>query len=132
MSRPQVQVRGARQLRSAAKRAGVELDDLRDAHAAAARVVVAAAGSVVPHRSGRLAATVRGSGTKTAAIVRAGGAAVPYAGAIHWGWPRRNIAPSLYLTGPATDTEPTWVPIYEAATQRVLDRIASAADGTGD
>lgn len=130
--RPTVEVRGARKLRAACKRADVDLDDLREAHAAAARIVEGAARGRVPTRSGTLAASLRSSGTKTAAIVRAGGARVPYAGVIHWGWPRHNIGAALFITGPAEATEPEWVAVYERAVDATLDKLARAADGRGE
>jgi hypothetical protein len=34
---------------------------------------------------------------KTKAVVRAGGARVPYAGVIHFGWPAHRIAPNPFL-----------------------------------
>lgn len=127
-----VEVRGARKLRAACKRAGVDLDDLREAHAEAARIVETASRARVPVLSGTLAASLRSSGTKTAAVVRAGGARVPYAGPIHWGWGRRNIVARLFITGPAADTESTWVPVYERAVESTLDKLARAADGRGE
>lgn len=130
-SPPVVQVQGVRALRSALRKAGQSLDDLRTVNASAARVVETAARGQVPVRSGRLKGSLRSSGTKTAGIVRAGGARVPYAGVIHWGWPRRNIAARMYIVDPAHTTEPTWTNLYMAELNRVLNRLAQEADGNG-
>lgn len=51
-----------------------------------------------PVRSGTLAGTMRAGKGKTKAVARAGGARIPYAGVIHYGWPARNIRPQPFLT----------------------------------
>ena len=51
-----------------------------------------------PVVSGNLAGTMRASRTKNKAVVRAGGARARYAGAIHYGWPRRNIGAQPFLS----------------------------------
>lgn len=55
------------------------------AHKSAAEVVSDAAKPLVPFRSGRLLGSLRTSGTKKAGVVRAGRAAIPYAGPVHFG-----------------------------------------------
>lgn len=56
----------------------------------------------------------------------AGGAAVPYAGPIHWGWPSHNIEPQPFIAAAAQDTEPQWLGLYERDVQRTLDRVKGA------
>ena len=51
----------------------------------------------VPFLTGALAAAIRNASTKKSAKVRAGNAAVPYAGPIHFGWPSRSIKPNTFL-----------------------------------
>lgn len=121
MPRAVVEVRGARELRASLKKAGLSLDDLVQAHRQAGQVAAVAASP--PIVSGRLAGTVRSSGTKTAAIIRAGRASVPYAGPIHWGWPRRHIAARPFLTIAAQRTEPEWIKFYEAARDKAIDQV---------
>jgi hypothetical protein len=121
---PVVQVVGARQLRATMKRAGDDLGDLVDVHGEISRLVVAS--TRAPRRSGRLAGTVRGSGTKTVATVRAGRSSVPYAGPIHYGWPARHIAPSPFLTDAAHGTEPAWRAMYLDAVEKILARVKGA------
>lgn len=123
MARAIVQVRGARQLRASLKKAGRDLQDLKDAHAAVASMVARVAQQRAPKRTGRLASTVRGSGTTTAAIVRAGRKSVPYAGPIHWGWPARGIAAQPFMSNAATGSEGAWLPIYEGAVEDALDQV---------
>lgn len=118
-----IQVLGAKELRATLKRAGDDLADLKGAHGAAAQVVTGSARAGAPKRSGRLAANVRGSGAATSATIRAGGASVPYAGPIHFGWPGHNIEPQPFITEAAQRTEPVWVGLYTAAVDKILGRV---------
>lgn len=121
---PIVRVEGARELRSTMKRAGEQLTDLRDAHRKVGAVVTAA--TAPPVKSGALAGSVRPGATQTMALVRAGGARVPYAGVQEWGWPAHSITGKGFLTGAAHGTEPVWVGIYEAEVDKILGRIRGA------
>lgn len=118
-----VRVEGARELRAALKRAGEDVGDLKAAHADAASIVATFAGASAPRRSGRLAGSIRASGTTSKAIVRVGKKSVPYASVIHWGWARRGIRANPFVSEAAQRTEPRWVDIYTTAVQRMLDRI---------
>lgn len=118
-----IRVEGASNLRRTMRRAGEDLGDLKEAHQAAAAIAGGRARADAPRRSGRLAANVRWSGAATSATIRAGGARVPYAGPIHWGWPRRHIGAHPFITDAAVSTEPQWSSVYEAAVGRILDRI---------
>ncbi len=119
-----IEVVGARRLRATMKRAGIDLDELKNAHREAAEVVVKA--TRAPAVTGRLASSVRPGATKTAAIVRAGYASVPYAGPIHWGWPRRNIRAQPFLSDAATSSEGTWIQAYENEIEDIINRIEGA------
>lgn len=124
MSDAGVRVDGARKLRSTLRAAGRGLDELKHAHAVAARIVAGAASP--PILSGALASTVRSSGTNTAGIVRAGRKTVPYAAVHEYGWPRRGIAATAYLRTAAAATEPSWLPIYTDTVDHVLARVKGA------
>jgi hypothetical protein len=119
-----VRVDGVRELRAALKRTGVGLGDLKRANAAAAQLVVDAALPFIPTRSGRLRASVRPS-LKAAnrARVLAGGAAVPYAGPIHWGWPKRKITAQPFVAEAAQRTEAQWLELYRADIARIIDSV---------
>ena len=123
MPRSLIKVEGARQLRATMKRAGDDLSDLKAANAAVAGIVAPIAAGAAPVRTGRLAATVRPSGTRTAAIVRAGRSAVPYAGPIEFGWPGHNVTAQPFIVPAAHDTEPQWTEVYWTAVNRIIDRI---------
>jgi hypothetical protein len=62
-----------------------------------AEIVINETKKYVPILSGSLAAAIRNASTKKSAKVRAGNAAVPYAGPIHFGWPSRSIKPNTFL-----------------------------------
>lgn len=121
MPTPNVTIEGLPRLRRALREAGANLDDLKDANAAAGALVAGAAAARAPRRSGRLAASIRSSRAVGRASVLAGGASVPYAGPIHWGWAAHGIEAQPFATAAATATESAWLPIYERDLQRVLD-----------
>jgi hypothetical protein len=122
----EVRVEGLDQLARSMRRAGEDIEELKDAHAAAAGIVAAAAEARAPRRSGRLAGSVRGSRQIRRARVQAGSSRVPYAAPIHWGWPARNIAANPFLSDAAQDTEPQWVTRYLADIQKALDKVKGA------
>lgn len=125
-ARPAVEVEGLRTLRRTLKAAGHSLQDLKDAHNEVAQLVVRAAAPNAPRRTGALAGTDRGSGTQSAAIVRAGRASVPYAGPIHWGWPARHITAQPWLYEAAVDSQDQWTGVYLRALQHIIDTIEGA------
>jgi hypothetical protein len=118
-----VQVEGARELRRTLRRAGDNLADLGAVHAAVSAMVAARAATLAPKRSGDLAGNIRGGKGKTSAVVRAGGARVPYAGPIHWGWPARHINAHPFMVDAAHDTEPTWTAYYLTRVQAIMDTV---------
>lgn len=122
-----VQVEGLRQLRAQLRRAGADLGDLKRANAAAAQLVVDAAAPFAPTRTGRLRASPRASKAAGRARVLAGGAAVPYAGPIHWGWPARGIAPQPWISDAAQRTEPLWLDVYLRDIDRIIDGVRGAS-----
>jgi len=116
-----IRVRGARNLRRTLRRAGDDLGNLRALHSQVAGVVAREARP--PRRTGALGGSVRPAGTKTAAIVRAGFASVPYAGPIHWGWPARNITAQPFLSDAATGSEGIWIAIYTVGVERIIGKV---------
>jgi hypothetical protein len=121
-----VQVAGARELRKALARAGADLQDFTDLHAAIGRYVAARAAAMAPRRTGTLSASIRASKAKSSATLRAGSAKVRYAGVIHWGWPRRSIRPQTFLVDAAAVTEPTWSAWYMRKVEDIIGKVASS------
>lgn len=118
-----VKVENLSALRRELRKAGDDLGDLKDANASVAQLVATAAASRAPRRTGTLAGTVRGNRAAGKATVNAGGARVPYAGPVHYGWPAHHIEPHPFVIDAAQATEAEWVPIYEQAIDQVVDRV---------
>lgn len=121
MSQARVKVDGARKLRAELRRAGISLDDLKDANARVADYVAQQARTRAPRRTGRLAASLRGNRAQARAVVSA--PRVIYGPPIHWGWPRRNIRPNPWIYETAQNTEAQWLPMYEQAISAVIDKL---------
>ena len=62
-----------------------------------AEIIIGESKKYVPVVSGALAAAVKNASTKKSAKVRAGNVAVPYAGPIHFGYPKRAIKPNPFF-----------------------------------
>lgn len=118
-----VRVEGAAKLRRALRRAGVELDELKDAHARVAALVAQLSIPRAPRRTGRLAASTRGNRAAGRARVSAGGAALPYGPPIHWGWPARGIKAQPWLAATAADSEAQWLSEYEQDLARIISTV---------
>lgn len=71
--------------------------ELREVQKEAAQIVAVTAAARAPRRTGRLAGSIRATATQKAGSVRAGGARLPYAGPIHFGWRARNIRPQPFI-----------------------------------
>lgn len=90
-------VQGLREYVRALEQAGVEAGDLKEVFIKIGELVQTDARTLAPKKTGKLGMAIKPTKTKNKASVRAGGARVPYAGAINYGWPSRNIKPSLFL-----------------------------------
>lgn len=133
-----VEVVGARELRRTLKAAGDDLADLKAANAEAARIAANASADLAPRGpSGKLQATIRSAGTKTAGIVRAGNKRVPYAAAVHWGrnyWPnaqhsrrtKSKTSAQPFISEGAQGSEGQWLPVYERTLEGIIDRVQGA------
>ncbi len=118
-----VRVEGRAELARALRQMTGDLSDLKDANAAVADLVAQAASSRAPRRSGALAASVRGNRAAGRATVTVGGARIPYAGPIHYGWPARGIEPRPFVDDAASATEAAWTALYEQAVDRIVDAV---------
>lgn len=118
-----IYVEGLTQLRRTLRQAGDDLSDFKDTNQRAAQIAASTGKNMAPSRSGKLAATVRSSGTKTAGIIRAGQKTVPYANPIHWGWYSRHILPNPWLSQAAQVSQPQWVGLYEDYLEKSLQKV---------
>jgi hypothetical protein len=118
-----VRVEGARELSASARHAADELADMSKAHGQAGDYVAQLARGMAPARSGRLRSTIRAERAEALASVTAGGAGVPYAGPIHFGWAARNIAAQPFLTDALAQAESSVVNIYGDEVDHIVARI---------
>lgn len=108
-----IQIEGARELRKSLRKIGDDLTDMKALNDKVAKLIVSRAKPATPvGETGRLQGTVRGSGTKTKATVRAGSKRVPYAWAIHWG---RRVWPGVKAPDPAPPRHKYAAPIERRA-----------------
>lgn len=124
MARPQVEVKGAKELRKQLKAAGDDLGDLKATHKKVAQIVEFDALQLAPVVTGGLVGSIRASGTQTSAIVRAGRKSVPYAGPIHWGWPARNITAQPFLVDAQEAKYEDWMQEYTQMVDKALNKVA--------
>ncbi len=125
MAQPSIHIDGLKELNRQLRQVkSKELDnELKDIHKELAEEIIRRALPNVPVRTGRLKQSVRSSGTKQSAIGRAGRKSVPYAPAIHWGWPKRGIPRRPFLTDAADAVEKGVVDDYEDAVRQMLNRV---------
>jgi hypothetical protein len=128
MTEAAIKIEGGRELRRAFREVDDDMSDLKDLHKQLADDVAGTAKTKVPVRSGNLKRSVRGSGTKTAARVRAGNnrksgpSSVPYAAPIHFGWSRRGIRPQPFLYEALDDRRQQIVNQYNAEVRSIIRR----------
>ena len=121
MVNPAVEVIGGAALRRALKGASDEATgDLKALHKAAADIVAVDAKRHVPVRSGRLQKTLKAFGSASIGRVKIGSKAVPYAGAIHWGWPSRNITKNPFLTDALDSKSGEVLTMYSKGLDQIL------------
>lgn len=118
-----VHVEGLANLRRTMKSAGVDLKELSKINRAAATMVANAARLPAPKRTGRLAASIRPSGTQKAGVIKAGRKSIPYGPPIHWGWFSRGINPNPWISRTAQSTESGWLPLYERHMDSVIQKV---------
>lgn len=128
---PVLRSKGVRQLAKDLRELEGGVAELREANQKVGKIVVAEARRRAPRVSGKLAASTKATRAPHRVKITGGGARTPYAGPIHWGWPKRNIAPQPFVTTAAYDTQPEWVDAYRADIQRLTDKVkgGTATDG---
>ena len=129
MSQPAVGLRNGRELRKAFREAGEGIQELKQLHRAIADDVAGTAKTLVPVRSGRLKASIRGAGLQTRALVRAGNnrksaSGVPYAHPIHFGWSRRHIKPQPFLYEALDERRQEVIGAYNKQVNDLIKQVA--------
>ena len=119
-----VKVEGAANLKRTLLAAGLSLEDLKATNQRVEERLVPLMVAAAPRgKTGNLIRSIRGSGTKDAAISRSGSKAVPYARPIHWGWAARHIRPQRFMWDVIQNYRELWEAMYENECERVLDRV---------
>jgi hypothetical protein len=121
--KPAIRVTGAQEFRAAMKRMGADLSDLTAINRSAAEKVASTAQGRAPVLSGALAGTIRAGATQTRGTVKAGSRAVPYAGPIHFGWPRRNIGPQPFIYDALDERKGDVIGAYEAHVEALVEKV---------
>jgi hypothetical protein len=118
-----VTIDGLSRLRRDLRRAGSDMADLKAANRQVGSLILPEASARAPKgATGKLASSGRTSGRVAGVSLLFGGAAVPYAGPIHWGWPRRRIEAQPFAADAAAAKEPEWLDVYATELDRVLGR----------
>lgn len=97
MAKDSIKVVGLNKAIRELKDLGVPAKEVAQAGFEAGQLVANEARSLVPVRSGALKNSIRVGKQQRRVLVRAGGAKVPYANPIHWGWFKRGIAPNEFF-----------------------------------
>ncbi len=118
-----VQVTGAREFRAAMKKMGADLSDLTAINKAAAQKVADTARGRAPVLSGRLRGSIRAGATRTRGTVKAGTNGIPYAGVIHFGWPRHNIEPQPFIYDALDERKGEVIDAYEAHIEALVLKV---------
>lgn len=122
-----IEIEGGRELRLALKRAQIDLKELSAINRRAAQIVAERAKQNAPvgdPRRGHIRTTIRAGATQRAGVVRVGNKSKPYAGVIHYGWPKRNVKKvKPWVIIAAQDTEPVWLAAYHQELKKIIERI---------
>jgi hypothetical protein len=118
-----VRVEGLNKTVRALTQFGVEVQDLKAVFSEIAAEGARLASSFAPTQTGNLSKTVRGNKAKNKAVVIAGRARVPYAGAINYGWPKRHIKPALFMQRADAALAPRAVEMLEAGLDQVVGKV---------
>ena len=116
----EVRVEGLNKLVRALSKAGVDAEDQKALMHEIGSLVVDAANP--PVMSGHLKSTLRAGKGKTKSVVRAGSAKYPYAGVVHYGWPKHNIKAQPFLTLALTAKQTAIISALEAGVDKLLSK----------
>ena len=96
-NRPDIQITGVREAARDLERLGVRVEDLKAAFGRISAEALPVYRGFTPVRTGRLRGNYRQGRTKNRAVLYVGGASVPYAGPIQYGWAARNIQGAHFI-----------------------------------
>ena len=94
----EVTITGIKEIQKALMQVAKDLESNLELNKELSSTLAQKASTMAPRLTGALASSVQGNPSAQKAQISAGSAAVPYAGAIEYGWAKRNIQPQPYLT----------------------------------
>jgi hypothetical protein len=119
---PSIKVEGLTELRASLKKLDDKLPrELNKVSKASAEVVASEARGIVPRISGRLAGSIKTSGTAKGAFVKSGG--LEYHRVIHFGWARHNIKPNPFLYEALDTRRDEVIEKFEREVSALVDRV---------
>jgi hypothetical protein len=117
-----IKVEGLRETQKALKNLEGGLDDLKDTNASLGNEIAQRASALAPRLTGNLAASIKSNRQAKKVSIKAGGAKVPYAGVIEYGWKARNIESRSYLRKAAFENRDYIVQKYEDGIKQVIQK----------
>jgi HK97 gp10 family phage protein len=121
VSRAKVSIEGADTLQRTLAAAARELQDFAEVHAAAAARIAKDAAARAPHRTGRLAASIRATSDRTGGLVAAGGGSVGYAKFQEYGWAHGRAQP--YLRPALQDNRDAVLGLYRDRVHSIVGNV---------
>lgn len=118
----EVRVKGLNECLSALRKLGADMDELKDANKELSTEIADKASAQAPVRTGRLASSVRGTRQQKRVRIKAGGARVPYAGVIEYGWPARGIVAQPFLRRTSFENKDYIKETYEENIQSLIKK----------
>ena len=113
-----VNVKGVNEVVRSLKKYEGAIDDLKNANANIGAKVSSTARATAPTLTGALASSIRPNRASRKVQIKAGGARVPYAGVIEYGWPARGIEAQPFLRRAAWENKDY---TKEQYTQNLMD-----------
>ena len=102
---------GQRRFVQTMRKAGADMDDLKEVNREAAEIALPAVRNLAPRgKTGKLAGSLRVGATKRAGVIRAGRKA-------------RRIKPRLFANNGVASTEGQWQKVYEAFIDKTLKQV---------
>ncbi len=115
-----IRITGLADTVKALENAGADAQDMKDLMHDIGMIVVRATSA--PILSGKLQRSISAGRGKTKAVVRAGSKNVPYAAVQEYGWPKRNIKGSWYMTKAFRSTRGAVVKRLETGITEILEK----------
>ena len=98
MAEANISIQGVKEVTDSLNKMARELESNIELNKELSTTLSQKASAMAPNLTGALASSIVGNPSAEKAQILAGSAAVPYAGVIEYGWPKKNIQAQPYLT----------------------------------